>query len=187
MSATSGLLQLLRILTPYEVVRLTTDLQERKKRHEAPRAENLVSVAIQENTVTENIQDNQAKILAFNEVVVTQEQQATQEAARAVQKEDKFLSKLGLKKKTRKPKVVGGDYEEDLDDDDVPKVKEEQISTTIFLLQEKEKIRKSHLKLVGQDALKNYRTQAAVDTTHEDKEDLSQSSSSGILVNKRQF
>lgn len=188
MSSTMGssLLNLLRILTPFEVERLTSQLGVRKVKRDLEEkliAESVVEEAAPVSVPTEVVDDGHAKILAFNE---TAARDLAKEASVANVAHDKFLSKLGLKKQVKKTsrKVVGG---EDFDDEDEAKPKEEQVSTTIFLLQEKEKIKKSQLKLVGQDALKTYRTQAAIDTSHEDKEDLSQSSSSGILVNKRQF
>lgn len=194
MSSTMGssLLHLLRILTPFEVGRLTSALIEKQNRAEPAVesvAENLVTeTALQDSTV--EVQ-GQAKILAFNETEATPISESTiaqQEAVVSVEKHNQFLAKLGIKKKTKKlfKKVVGGeDFEDEEEENQKPKV--EEVSTTVFLLQEKEKIKKSQLKLVGQNALKTYRTQAAIDTSHEDKEDLSQSSSSGILVNKRQF
>lgn len=191
MSATMGssLLNLLRILTPFEVERLTSQLGVRKVKRDSLDAEakliaeSVVADSVVSSPEPEVVDEGQAKILAFNE---TATREVTEEAAVANVAHDKFLSKLGLKKQIKKTsrKVVGG---EDFEDEDEIKPKEEQVSTTIFLLQEKEKIKKSQLKLVGQDALKTYRIQAAIDTSHEDKEDLSQSSSSGILVNKRQF
>lgn len=189
----TNLLQLLRTLTPFEVGRLTSALDEKNKRQDAQNQFNAENTQVESALETKEPelvleeQNGQAKILPFNEMAATET--ASNKIAN-IEKHDKFLAKLGLKKKVRKPakKVVGGeDFEDENEDDENSVPQEEQVSTTIFLLQEKEKIRKSQLKLVGQDALKTYRTQAAIDTSHEDKEDLSQSSSSGILVNKRQF
>jgi len=61
-----------------------------------------------------------------------------------------------------------------------------QPSPSVFILEEKEKTRKSQSKLKGQEILQLYNKNIAVDV-ETDQEDLSESLSSGVLVDKKQF
>ncbi len=197
----SNLMSLLRLLTPHEVTTLTHEA-EAKDRFNAQIGVS-VGLDLSDETKREDLfQDNlskketskEAKILPFNQehqlALGSQETQASTVVKKLTrkQKEELLLRSLNIKKK--KKRVVGGeDFDEDYDDEDRPKKRnpEDDMSSTVFLISEKAKIKQSQMKLTEQEAIKSYRTQAAIDTSHEDKEDLTQSSSSGILVNKRQF
>ncbi|MFZ4712816.1 MAG: hypothetical protein ACOYL6_03835 [Bacteriovoracaceae bacterium] len=199
----SNLMSLLRLLTPSEVSKLTDEAVDRIGINSSEG----VSVGLELNHGSKQQQDSfkdqthEAKILPFNQVVDelplqqgALEQQAVAAASKVStkDKEEFLLRSLHIKKKRKK--VSGGEnfsdnYAEEEEEAAELKAKSivEEVSSTIFLLQEKAKIRTSQLKLMKQEAVKSYRTQAAIDTAHEDKEDLTQSSSSGILINKRQF
>ena len=191
----SNILSFLRLLTPSQVQKLTVEALTRGSI--CPEEEVAVGMDFkhgeqnQEQLLREK--NKAAKILPFHQKSESYTKKKTaeelqQEAAHRFdgltlkQKEEFILKSLNIHKK--KKKVVGG---EDFEDETEVVEVEEELSSTAFLIQEKAKIRQSQLKLSEQTALKSYRTQAAVDTAHEDKEDLTQSSSSGILINKRQF
>jgi hypothetical protein len=193
----SNILSYLRFLTPSQVHKLTVEALTRGSI--CPEEEVAVGMDFkhgeqnQEQLLREK--NKLAQILPFNQNTdgyskKKSNEELQQEAANRFdsltlkQKEEFILKSLNIHKKKKKKKVVGGeDFEEEAESIEV----EEELSSTAFLIQEKAKIRQSQLKLSEQTALKSYRTQAAIDTAHEDKEDLTQSSSSGILINKRQF
>jgi hypothetical protein len=193
----SNILSFLRFLTPSQVHKLTVEALTRGSI--CPEEEVAVGMDFkhgeqnQEQLLREK--NKAAKILPFNQKSEgyskkKSAEELQQEAAQRFdgltlkQKEEFILKSLNIHKKKKNKKVVGGeDFEEETEVEEI----EEELSSTAFLIQEKAKIRQSQLKLSEQTALKSYRTQAAVDTAHEDKEDLTQSSSSGILINKRQF
>ncbi len=65
------------------------------------------------------------------------------------------------------------------------KEKDKRPSTTVFILSEKEKTKRSQSKLQGQVARAVYATQAAVDVANADKEDMSKSTVQGVLLDKK--
>ncbi len=67
-------------------------------------------------------------------------------------------------------------------------VEEEKVDTTKFILEEKERFKKSRRDLKGKEILKLYQSNAAVSVEQEkkNKKNLSKSTHSGVLVNKKQ-
>lgn len=70
--------------------------------------------------------------------------------------------------------------------------KSKQDSTTVFLLKERQKMRESKKKLVGQKAIKSYQVQSAQEFYEESdddllEDDLQNNDLKGILLNKRHY
>lgn len=66
---------------------------------------------------------------------------------------------------------------------------EEQIETSVFILAEQRKLKKSQKRLKGQEVLQLYQKNAAVSVEQEKQanQDMSKSTNSGILINKKRY
>lgn len=202
----NSLMHLLRILTPYEINRLTQEVESKRKHDEELSLSTSIDLDIGKKELQTNIsmQDmglldltkgqSQAKILPFDNPELKEEKKEQKE--KQIQKqlraeeENSFLDVLKIHPKKSKAKIrkkiANSDYY--YEDEELPsEAEEDQVSTSIFLLEQREKIRKSNSRLSGKEAVNVYKKQASVDVKNESKDDLSESSATGILVNKRQF
>ena len=73
--------------------------------------------------------------------------------------------------------------------DEKDEAEQGKIGMAVFILNQRKKFEPNHKKLKAKEIMNSYMKNAAIDINEERKlkEDLRQSSNSGILVNKRQF
>lgn len=193
----SNLMSFLRLLTPYEVERLTKKAAEKSEVHSKTDAGVDLSTSLDNSQIPydgqssahKDQQETGAKIIPFGQEQI-QKSAEVQSSSGTDEVSDQQSLKILLKKKNNKKaklkkKVVGLELFEEEDEEDV--VKEPEITETEFIFSQKEKLKQSNLKMIGKEAINSYHKQASIDTGYEDTTDLSQSSSTGILVNKRQF
>lgn len=188
----SNLMNFLRLLTPYEVNRLTQRAQEKESIQSKIESSVDLSTSLDSSNVPyDNLNKDQsasnsegAKILAFDHGEANQKAKTEIHAGPEQANLKVLLQNKKAKKSRLKKKVSGLDFIEEEEEEVVETV---EITETEFLVSQKEKLKNSNLKMIGKEAITSYRKQASVDTSHEDTTDLSQSSTTGILVNKRQF
>jgi hypothetical protein len=180
------IMNLMRILTPEEINDLTTTYYgEKRVSLTALLDEDFLGISPEENSDTEEVEENKAKILPFNkdaEVPVPQDSPA--EVIKGQHKVGQNVLKLFNKLYGISEDSFDGMRTEQVD----VKIEKSRKGTSLFILDQKEKLESSQKKLKTKEVMGTYAKVASMDiqTEKEHKDDLAWSSHSGLLVNKKQ-
>lgn len=178
-------MNLMRILTPEEINDLTTTYySEKRVSLTALLDENFLGIKVEEESSEEaDENEGKAKILPFNQKLENQE---------AVEEEIlKGQYRVGKQVLLLFNKLYGisADSFDGMKVDQVDvKIEKGKKGTSLFILDQKEKLDSSQRKLKTKEVMGTYAKVASVDiqTEKEHKDDMSWSSHSGLLVNKKQ-
>jgi hypothetical protein len=170
------IMNLMRILTPEEINDLTTKYCGEKR-------VSLTSLMTGVEEVESEEEQSTAKILPFNHpeqnLTIDAESKTNLNAGENVKG---LISKLyGIKPNSMASLMLSSSRQEDI------KISQKK-SSSIFILEQKEKLVQNQRKLQGREVIKTYRKVSAVDLDIErgHQDDLSWSASHGLLVNKKQ-
>ncbi|MDD0854806.1 hypothetical protein HBN50_16985 [Halobacteriovorax sp. GB3] len=169
-AAQNLLMDLLRILTPEEINKLTSS-SEGDKRVSLTDMMNLRATG---EEIDFSDKANMAKILPFKR---------KDEADGEAEDSEIFAGKDCVE-------YIAQHYlKRELNDNLVDKETGQTVETSHFILNEKKRFTYSQSKLKGSEVLKLYQKNSVVDIEQEKKlkDDLSKSAQTGVLVNKRQF
>tara|TARA_R110000868_G_scaffold100128_2_gene275370 strand:- start:8332 stop:8829 length:498 start_codon:yes stop_codon:yes gene_type:complete len=163
------MMSLLRILTPEEINELTTTSEGNKR---VPLT-HLMYLKMGVETSDEMESASVAKILPFT-FPDKDEDIAGQESALAEASQEIEIDQI--------------DEEQlDVEIQDDPVEKDEKLQTSVFILVEKKRLEETVHKMRSKDLIKSYKKNASIDLEQEKglREDMSQSSRSGVLINKK--
>ena len=182
----STLMSIMRVLTPSEIERYAHEVvsaEEAKVMSIAAGAEGYEMLS--DSHLEHGSGGHKAKIIPINEAAEKElkelEEPDLEKPKKQAKKSDNSLGSLGI--------LSAGE----LNEQEAKKKKlndSKKESTSIFILNQRERLKKSQNKLAGQAAILEYKKSASQemiqsDNTHDDEEKVS--GSSGILINKKHY
>lgn len=192
-----------QVMTPEKVGELTNSVVQRKALPMAAGAEGQeffeeLAVPDEQYSVEE---DQDAKIIPLrargpSTQTKIKEENIIEDMQEDIDLEEKILKELNqedldmLQRGSRLESlgIINSDKQRLLDDINKKKKKAKEESPTVFVLNEREKLKDSSVKLATQDAIKSYKKSSTQDSKQKyDEEGKSIVGSSGILVNKKHF
>jgi len=178
-------MNLMRILTPEEINDLTTTYYgEKRVSLTALLDEDFLGIKVEEESSEESEDVGKAKILPFNQKLENQEAAPEEEILKGQYRVGKQVLVL-----FNKLYGISADSFDGMKVDQVDvKIEKGKKGTSLFILDQKEKLDSSQRKLKTKEVMGTYAKVASVDiqTEKEHKDDMSWSSHSGLLINKKQ-
>ena len=164
----SLMMSLLRILTPEEINELTTTSEGNKR---VPLTQ-LMYLKMGVETSDEMESASVAKILPFTF---------------PDKDDDTDDEKSTLNEASQGPDIEVAEIEPDEQAQADPSESDEKLQTSVFILVEKKRLENTVHKMRSKDLIKSYKKNASIDLEQEKglREDMSQSSRSGVLINKK--
>jgi len=193
----STIISILRVLTPGEIDRYTESVEaqetvdikiaagaegfEPTSHRDQSKSPMPSSVPKDEPEVISD--DNQAKIIPINQEVREEFERLGQDRPSLPRFEQSRNDNL---------EIIGIDSNHSRNEKNRLRIEEEDSkkeSTTVFILNQREKLKRSQNKLAGQAAIIEYRKSSSQEIykTDEEDEEHSPSGSTGILINKKQY
>lgn len=161
--------RLLRILTPYEINELTVMFDGENKRSLTDMVNNQFEKAMKKKA-----DNNMGEILIFEKRLSEEQLEDVEKVEEEVDIDDCDENVMLEESQVAEQEVAKQEVSE-------------RVNTTVFILDQKEKFKKNQKKLKGREVMDTYKKEASVSIEQEKKNnhDLSRSTVSGILVNKK--
>ncbi len=205
----ANVMKLLKVLTPQDIEGLTKSADRQKNKVSAAAAkkvgvgsdsERSVATAFskrhEEKQSKQNQEDQGRKnpevIPLFINSDVEEEEVVYKQAAGAEYSQDEIQrvsTSEGKKSQLESIGILSQDKIAELENERKRKAKAKEPSATIFLINERTKLKASNSKIHGQGAIRSYKSSASLDIKVEEKleEEGKSNLSTGILLDKKQF